>query len=66
MRINENAMGDVIQKQAGEGVAPMARQVGCLFSEIFHNFFGIKSLNNLLFNKFKCKMARAARYRGKE
>lgn len=33
----------------------MARQVGCLFPEIFATVFGIKSLNNLLFNKFKCK-----------
>lgn len=66
MRINENAMVDVIQKQVSGGMAPMARQVGCLFSEIFHNLFGIKSLNNLSFNKFKCKMAQAAGYRGKE
>lgn len=33
-----------------------------MFLEIFATFFGIKSLNNLLFNKFKCKMARAASY----
>lgn len=47
-------------------MAPVARQVGCLFSEIFATFFGIKSLNNLLLNKFKCKMARAVSYRGRE
>lgn len=45
---------------------PVARQVGCLFSEVFATFFGIKSLNNLLFNKFKCKMARAATYQGRK
>lgn len=47
-------------------MAPVARQVGCVFSEIFATFFGIKSLNNLLSNKFKCKMARAVSYRGRE
>lgn len=41
-----------------------ARQVGCLFLEIFVTFFGIKSLNNLSFNKFK--MARAASYQGEQ
>lgn len=46
-------------------MTPVARQVGCLFSEIFATFFGIKSLNNLLFNKFKCKLAWAASYRGR-
>lgn len=47
-------------------MAPVARQVGCLFSEIFAAFFRIKSLNNLLFNKFKCEMAQAASYQGRE
>lgn len=37
-----------------------------MFSEIFATFFGIKSLNNLLFDKFKCKMARALSYRRRE
>lgn len=66
MKINENPIVDAIWKQVSKGMAPVARQVGCLFSEIFATFFGIKSLNNLLFNKFKCKMARAASYRGRE
>lgn len=68
---------DIIQKKRNrerenkwerEGTAPVARQASCcLFPEIFFTtVFGIKSLNNLLFNKFKCKTTPAARERKRE
>lgn len=46
-----------------EGTAPVARQLSCcLFPEIFFTtVFGIKSMNNLLFNKFECKTTQATR-----
>ena len=63
MKINEGTASDVIlKKQVNERMGPMARQVGCLSSGIFATFVEIKSLNNLLFNKLKCKMAGAASY----
>lgn len=38
------------------GTGAAASQVGWLFPEIFVKLLGIKSLHNLLFYKFKCKM----------
>lgn len=51
-----------------EATAPVARQLSCyLFPEIFFTtVFGIKSMNNLLLNKFKCKTTRATRDGGRE
>lgn len=42
-------------------MAPMGEQVGCLISKIFATFFEMKSLNNLLFDKLKCKMVLRSR-----
>lgn len=55
MKINTNPVIDVIlKKQVSEGNGTHG-SAGGLFSGIFAPYFEVKSVNNLLFNKFKCK-----------
>lgn len=58
---NESCHGCDFKKQDNEGNGTHG-SAGGLFSGIFAPYFEIKSVNNLLFNKFKCKTVWQASY----